>query len=457
MSQMPRNADPRLRAAQALVLVEQDGLGSQLALRDVLDAQPPLAGPDRGLCTELVYGVLRRRRALDRWLETSCRQGLYDLDEPALAILRLGALQLADLRIPPHAAVHATVETAKRLLAHKQISFVHAVLRDVARRMLTGDRPTHDDLPAWLARRVDAWAVRAHVDPQVLARAQSLPAPLFVHALDGDGARLIADLAAEGVTIAPLEGLTAPGVGRVAEGRFLQSQVFVARRALAQDAASAAVVEWLAASVEPGMQVADIAAGHGVKSARLVHTGAQVTAIDQNADKLLQAAQLCEQIGQPLAATIAGDATQALGIAPETFDAILLDAPCTALGTLRRRPELRHRRMAADILRMAELQARLLKQAAIWLKPGGVLLYAVCSFTEEEGPRQIADFLAAHPDFQRAPGNADWLQGWLNADGDLATSPALGGVDGFYAARLQKRAEAPKVAKIVKKPRGKKL
>ena len=147
MSQMPRNADPRLRAAQALVLVEQDGLGSQLALRDVLDAQPPLAGPDRGLCTELVYGVLRRRRALDRWLETSCRQGLYDLDEPALAILRLGALQLADLRIPPHAAVHATVETAKRLLAHKQISFVHAVLRDVARRMLTGDRPTHDDLP----------------------------------------------------------------------------------------------------------------------------------------------------------------------------------------------------------------------------------------------------------------------------------------------------------------------
>ena len=436
--QSPRHADPRLRAAQALVLIEQDGIGSQMALRQVLDAWPSLAGPDRGLCTELVYGVLRRRRALDRWLEMSCRQGLYELDEPALAILRLGALQLADLRVPPHAAVHATVESAKRLLAHKQIGFVHAVLRSVAQRMLTGDRPDDRDLPDWLARRVHAWALRAQVDPQLLERAQSQPAPLFVHALDGDGPAMIAALAVEGVVVEPLAGLSAPGVGRVADGRFLQSQVFAERRALAQDAASAAVVEWLAEVLQPGMRVADIAAGQGVKSARLVHTGAQITAIDQNGDKLVQAAQLCAQIGHPLAATITGDATQALGLAPESFDAILLDAPCTALGTLRRRPELRHKRMAADILRMADLQARLLRQAAIWLKPGGVLLYAVCSFTEEEGPQLIADFLSTHANFQRMPGTADWLPGWLNDAGDLATSPARGAVDGFFAARLQK-------------------
>ena len=441
MSDRPKNlADPRLRAAQALVMIEQDNLGSQAALREVLDLHPPLAGPDRGLCTELVYGVLRRRRALDRWLEMSCRQGLYDLEEPTLAILRLGAVQLADMRVPPHAAVHATVETAKRVLPHKQIGFVHAVLRSLSQRMIGGDRPDDHDLPDWLARRVQAWAQRTGVDPATLERALSQPAPLFVHALDGDGERLTADLAAEGVAIAPLDGLSVPGVGKVADGRFLQSQVFAARRALAQDAASAAVVEWLAEWVvtQPSKRVADIAAGHGVKSARLVQTGAEVTAIDQNGDKLLHAVQLCTQIGHPLAATITGDATKDLGIAPGSFDAILLDAPCTALGTLRRRPELRHRRMASDILRMADLQARLLRQAAKWLRPGGVLLYAVCSFTEEEGPQQIADFLAQHPDFERFPGDSPWLTGWLDDHGDLVSATVRGGVDGFFAARLQK-------------------
>ena len=441
MSERPKNhADPRLRAAQALVLIEQDGQGSQAALRQVLDDTPALAGPDRGLCTELVYGVLRRRRPLDRWLEMSCRQGLFDLEEPTLAILRLGALQLADLRIPPHAAVHATVETAKRLLPHKQIAFVHAVLRSIAQRLLDGDRPDDRDLPDWLTRRVHAWAERAHVDGAALERALSQPAPLFVHALDGDRARMVADLAQEGVTVEPLDGAQVPGVGRVTDGRFLQTQVFAQRRALAQDAASAAVVVWLAEWLEtqPAGQVADIAAGHGVKSARLAHTGAAVTAIDQNGDKLLHAVQLCAQIGHPLAATITGDATQDLGIAPGAFDAILLDAPCTALGTLRRRPELRHRRMAADILRMADLQARMLRRAATWLRPGGVLLYAVCSFTQEEGPLQIAQFLQQNPDFQRFPGESEWLRGWLDDHGDLVSAPVRGGVDGFFAARLQK-------------------
>lgn len=439
MSELPQpHADPRQRAAQALVLIEQDGVGSQAALRVVLDQTPAIAGPDRGLCTELVYGVLRRRRPLDRWLEASCRQGLFDLDEAALAILRLGAVQLADMRVPPHAAVHATVETAKRLLPFKQIGFVHAVLRSLAQRQTSGDRPDDHDLPEWLARRVQAWAQRTGADPVELERALSQPAPLFVHALDGDRERMVEALAAEGVVIEELDGLNAPGVGRVRDGRFLQSRAFADRHALAQDAASAAVVEWLAETLKPGMRVADIAAGHGVKSARLVQTGAAITAIDQNGDKLLHAAQLCDQIGHPLAATLTGDATHDLGLEAESFDAILLDAPCTALGTLRRRPELRHRRMAADILRMADLQARLLRQAARWLRPGGVLVYAVCSFTDEEGPQQISDFLAQHPNFQRMPGESPWLTGWLDGNGDLVTTTTRGGVDGFFAARLQK-------------------
>lgn len=423
-----------------MVAVEREGEGSQSALRAALDSHPALNGPDRGFCTELVYGVLRRRRALDRWIAGSCRQGLFDLDEPALAVLRIGALQLADLRVPDHAAVHATVETAKRVLPAKQVGFVHAVLRNLAARLSGGAGPDHDDLPEWLGRRVNDWAARTGVDPAALRLAQSQPAPLFVHALDGDLPGLQAKLSDRGIAIEPLDGVDVPGVGRARDGSFFTSASFVEREALAQDAASAAVVEWLvdAIGAQSSAIVADVAAGRGVKSARLVQTGAAVTAMDLSAAKLEQAAALCSQTGHPLAATIAGDATHDLGLAPGSFDAILLDAPCTALGTLRRRPELRHRRMAADILRMADLQARLLRQAAVWLRPGGTLVYAVCSFAAEEGPLLVDAFLASHPEFSRNPGDAAWLNGWLDDRGDLVSSPLHGGADGFFAARLKK-------------------
>lgn len=443
MPQAPKQqADPRLRAAEALTLVE-DGLGSQQALRRALDAQPALASADRGLCTELVYGVLRRRRALDRWLEPSCRQGLYGLGEATLAILRLGALQLADLHTPPHAAVHATVEAAKRCLPPRQIAFVHAVLRELARRLEQADRPDARDLPDWLERRVAQWAQRAGVDPPRLVSALSQPAPLFIHALDGDVARLRAELAAEAVQLEALDGVSVPGVGQCSDGQFFRSAAFGQRRALAQDAASAAVVEWLVACLGPCApssppQVADIAAGLGVKSARLAAAGAAVTAIDKSAEKLGHAAALCAGLGYPLAATLCGDATGDLGVAASTFDAVLLDAPCTALGTLRRRPELRHRRHAADILRMAELQRRLLDRNAALVRPGGVLIYAVCSFAPEEGSDQIAGFLDGHPEFSRAGDAPPWLRPWLNDEGDLFSTPLLGGADGFFAACLKK-------------------
>lgn len=433
-------ADPRERAIAALLALEDPTVVSQTALREVLDPPPSLVGQDRGLCTELVYGVLRRQRALDRWVATSCRDGLFGLAPAALVALRLGALQIADMRIPPHAAVHATMEAAKRFMPPRLQSLVHAVLRNLDRRAQVGDVPDHDDLPAWLERRVADWAQstgQAH--PQAIA-SLSRPAPLFVHALDGDAPALAALLETAGVPAQPLTEVQVPGVLRCTDGQFLRSEVFGARRALAQDAGSSAVVEWFLAALEQPetLQIADVAAGHGVKSARLTRTGAQVTAMDVSARKLEDAVSLCAQSGHPLFATIAGDATTDLGLETAAFDAILLDAPCTALGTLRRRPELRHRRGAADILRMADLQRRLLDQAAKWLRPGGVLCYAVCSFLPEEGEAQVTRFLASHPDFARLEVGTPWLSAWLTPTGDLLTPPQAEGPDGFFAARLKK-------------------
>ena len=427
----------------ALLALEDPSVASQMALRDVLDPAPALVGQDRGLCTELVYGVLRRQRALDRWVSASCRDGLFGLAPAALVALRMGALQLADMRIPSHAAVHATMEAAKRFMPPRLQSLVHAVLRNLDRRAQVGDVPDHADLPPWLGLRVADWATRTGEDPVAAEASLSRPAPLFVHAMDGDTAKLVANLEAAAVPAQPLTGAQVPGVMRCTDAQFLRSPLFASRQVLAQDAGSAAVVEWFLDALPDvaTLAIADVAAGHGVKSARLVQTGAQVTAIDVSARKLEDAQSLCAQTGHPLHATISGDATTDLGLPAGSFDAILLDAPCTALGTLRRRPELRHRRLAADVLRLAGLQRRMLDQAAVWLRPGGVLGYAVCSFLPEEGEAQVTAFLAKHPNFSRVPATSAWAEPWLTPAGDLLTPPLVDGPDGFFVARLIKQSD----------------
>ena len=136
---------------------------------------------------------------------------------------------------------------------------------------------------------------------------------------------------------------------------------------------------------------------------------------------------------------LACDATGPLPLAAGSFDAVLVDAPCSALGTLRRRPEVRHRRQAADLLRLADLQGRMLRQAANLLRPGGVLVHATCSIAAEEGPLVVDRFLREDKRFERDPGDAPWLTGLLDGRGDLRTHPLWHGVDGFQAVRLRKK------------------
>ena len=195
----------------------------------------------------------------------------------------------------------------------------------------------------------------------------------------------------------------------------------------------------------PGERVADLCAAPGGKTAQLAVTGADVLAVDRSAQRMKRFAANMERLGLTVTPRIADAAT----LEAEPFDAILLDAPCTATGTIRRHPDVAWNKTEADIAKLSALQARLLDRAALLLKPRGRLVYCTCSLEPEEGEEQIAAFLARTPGLVRDPIKPDEFPGLetlLSPEGDIRSTPdlwpnsdpRLAGLDGFYAARLRK-------------------
>jgi 16S rRNA (cytosine967-C5)-methyltransferase len=208
-----------------------------------------------------------------------------------------------------------------------------------------------------------------------------------------------------------------------------------------QDAAAALPVQLLGDVAD--REVVDLCAAPGGKTAQLAAAGAHVLAVDRSTERLQQLVRNLERLSLA-AATVAAEIQD--WQPPRQPDAILLDAPCTATGTLRRHPDIAHLKRPDDVPRMADLQAELLHAAAELLAPGGTLVYAVCSLEPAEGPDRIAALMAARDDIERVPLAADAIPGLpeaVTADGDLRTLPyhwrAQGGMDGFYACRLRKR------------------
>jgi 16S rRNA (cytosine967-C5)-methyltransferase len=428
----------RARALGALERVDSGVLGSQQALQWAMDGEggalPVVVDPrDRALCTELVYGTLRRQRALDAWLARSCQRGLVGIDRSALLALRLGAYQLTALRIPPFAAVHATVDALRlaspsRSRAAPETGFVHAVLRKLAGRVEAADLPDSADLPPWIAAHSDALAEGLGLDAVALREAWSAAAPLHIHAIHPHA---LDSLQHEGLLVARLD-VPATAIAHAA----VLGHPGLARQFLIQDVASAAVTA--VAAVAAGSRVLEIAAGRGVKSVALAAAGAHVTALDQSAAKLAEAARLCQGAGHPLDACVAADATAPLSLPADSFDTVLVDAPCSALGTLRRRPEVRHRRRAADVVAMALKQRAIAQQAARLVRRGGTLVLATCSISDAEGPLWLDDFLLANSGFEIDPCPHPWALPWRDRRGCLRTHPLWLGADGFFIARLHR-------------------
>ncbi len=433
-------------AARVLERVAARGAFADRALEAELGRRR-LEPRDAALATELVYGTLRWQRYLDWLLGPCARRRLDGLDPRVLAALRMSAYQLTFLdRVPAFAAVNDAV-TLARAAGSGAAAFVNAVLRAFTRPGRPQPAEPHDPVdalalrrsfPTWLAAR---WvARRGSAEAEALMGAMNERAPLTLRTSLRRTTRtaLAERLAAEhGVNTRPTawapEGLVVldPGGPPSAWRPFAEGLCVV------QDEASMLVARLL--EPVPGETVADVCAAPGTKTthlAELMDDQGRVLAFDPQPGRLGLVRAAAARLGLDSIRTFEGRVEALASRFPAACDAVLVDAPCSNLGVLRRNPEVKWRRRPEDLPRLAGRQQAILTAAAGMVKPGGRLVYATCSLEPEENEEVVGAFLAGHPEFQLAPPTAFPLP--LDADGWLRCLPHRHGTDGFTAVRLRR-------------------
>jgi 16S rRNA (cytosine967-C5)-methyltransferase len=387
-------------------------------LEEALDGLPAIAPRDKAAAHRLAAAVLRRAGSLDAALEPFLRKAPPDM---VRQVLRLGAAQLLLLGTPSHAAVATAVALTRACGAVPFTGLVNAVLRKVAAggpALLEGLDGPRLDTPPWLW---SSWGKAA----RAIAQAHQEEAPIDLTLAPGTALP-------EGATLLPTGSARLPAGTRIAELPGYDEGAF-----WVQDAAAALPARLLAA--RPGERIADLCAAPGGKTAQLVAAGAQVVAVERDPQRL---ARLADNLARlRLSAELV--AADALEWRPDALlDAVLLDAPCSATGTIRRHPDVPHLKRPKDISFLAAQQDRLIAAACAMLRPGGRLIYAVCSLQPEEAAARVlgaAINLPLRPDPFSAEELAD-LPEARTPEGLLRTHPGMlrdaGGMDGFFAARL---------------------
>ena len=418
------------------VLRRRSPLDEQLSGKTAHPGLPGLADRDRALMRRLVATVLRRLGTLRHLLGGFLDKG-FPADAPrAETILLIGAAQILWLEVPDHAAVDLAVRLAQAdRRAARYAGLVNAVLRRVTQnRAAINLAESTRDTPDWLLKR---WT--AHYGAET-ARAIAI----------ANGHEPALDLTVKGNAESwaeRLRGRVLPTgtVRTLAQGAITLLPGFSEGAWWVQDAAAALPAHLLGDVA--GLAVADLCAAPGGKTAQLALAGARVTAVDRSPARL---ARLRENLSR-LALEAETAAADVLEWQAGPFDALLIDAPCSATGTIRRHPDVPWLKSEADMALLVALQQKLLDRAADLLKPGGRLIYCVCSLEPEEGERQIAGLLARESRLARQALTAADVFGlgeFITADGDLRTlpfqladpDPHWGGLDGFYAARLLRKA-----------------
>jgi 16S rRNA (cytosine967-C5)-methyltransferase len=382
--------------------------------------------------------VLRRHGELEHVLNAFIERPLPPDKGQLWPILLCAAAQLLCLELPAHAVVDLSVELGRRDRgAHRFAKLSNAVLRRVSERgaaLIAAQDAVRLNIPAWLWQRwTQAYGVAT---ARRIAEASLKEAALDLSLKPAEDANAWAERL--GGFVLPTGGIRLKSHGRIEDlSGYGEGAWWV------QDAA-AALVGRLAGDVA-GRIVADLCAAPGGKTAALAARGAAVTAVDISPTRLERTKANLDRLKLTASLVAADVATWAPGTG---FDVVILDAPCTATGTIRRHPDILRLKAAEDVGHMAELQGRLLANAASLVKPNGLLLYSTCSLEPEEGAQQIAAFLAAHGGFRRVPVLAEEVGGDAGAitpAGELRTLPChgpqaspAGGMDGFYVARLRR-------------------
>jgi 16S rRNA (cytosine967-C5)-methyltransferase len=411
--------------------------GTTLDILDRLEAR--LADErDRALVHELVLGTLRRRGWLDHVIARLCARPFAELEPAIVEVLRLGAYQLLFLRVAPHAAVSESVELA-RAETPRAAGFVNAVLRRLQRE---GPPPEPDagadpigwlttagSLPRWLAER---WLAQLGAERAMeRARAALEPPPIFVR-LNPRVSDAAERLSAAGSTLKPTDIPECYRLEGGSPGRLAEQGVVYVQDAGSQLVARLAEVRglWLDACAAPG--------GKSLSMADAAAEGTRIVAAEASRPRLAVLVRLAARWGASGLWPVAADA-----LAPpfrRAFDGVLLDAPCSGLGTLARNPDIRWRLDSAGLARHAERQRAMLESLANLVRPGGQLVYATCSLEPEETREVVDAFLERDGRFVLAE-----LPPWARrfaVDGRIELDPAKRAGDGFFAARLLRRGDA---------------
>ena len=417
------------------VLIRHRPLDAAFAAQAGKGTLSKLSPRDRALARAIVATALRRKGQIEDIFSGHLERPLKGNTQPLMNIVLAAVAQLLFMGVSSHAGVNLAVEQCKKNPKTRRYGgLVNAVLRRIAstgaESVAAQDAAKLNTAP-WLW---DRWTAHyGDADARRIAEAHLAEPPLDLSVKsDSDG------------WAETLGGVALPtgSVRLRAKGRIEALAGFDDGAWWVQDAAAALPVRIL--GDVSGMRVGDLCAAPGGKTAQLVAGGAEVTAVDTAATRLAMLEANLARLGMA-AATVEADA---LAWRPdEPFDAVLLDAPCSATGTIRRHPDIPHVKRDKDVGELADLQAKLLDHALTLIRPGGMLVYCTCSLEKEEGEAQIARLVARNEKARLVPIHPDLIAGredWLTADGMLRTLPhfdpgagdGLGGMDGFFAAKI---------------------
>ncbi|MCF2616948.1 16S rRNA (cytosine(967)-C(5))-methyltransferase RsmB [Oscillibacter valericigenes] len=440
------NQSARATALRVLVSCRNNGAWADAALKAQI-SRDGLSGPDAALCSRIVYGVMQNRMLLDFYIGAYCTQKPDHLQPPLLEILRIGAYQIIYLdKIPDSAAVNTSVELAKLAKRWQASGLVNAVLRKLSQnKKALPPVPERDDVqrlsiqyshPKWFVKRLVSLLGREEAERFLACDNQIAPITVQVNPLKTTLEALTEELQQAGISVQPHswvpDCLELSGTGDLAalpsfrEGKFL-----------VQDPAARLVS--LIAGIRPGQKVLDVCAAPGGKSLSAAFAMAgngSIVACDLHENKLKRIQESADRLGVNIITTQAADGRVFRPEWEASFDTVLVDAPCSGLGIIRKKPDTRYKK-ADDLFTLPVVQAAILDNAARYVRPGGTLVYSTCTILPEENEQVTEAFLAEHADFGLEPFELPLPVG--KSDGSLTLWPQRHDTDGFYICRMTRR------------------
>ena len=441
---MPRDA--RDAALESLLLMERRGAWSDGSVKRIV-AQAGLDSRDAALCARMTYGVVQNRTLLDYYIDSWCSQKAARLEPVVACVLRLGIYQILFMdKVPDRAAVHETVELVKRRGKARAAGMVNAVLRKcVASKSTLPRLPQNDPLrrmtvqyshPRWLVERLVSLVGAEEAEEFLRLDNRPVATCIQTNPLKTTPEELEQELRDAGVSVQPHPWLA--GCFEITgTGDLERLPAFAEGRCTVQDAAARLAA--MAAAPAPGDRVLDVCAAPGGKSfsaAFAMEDQGEILACDLHENKLKRIREGAERLGLACIQTTAADGR---GFRPEweaRFDVVLVDAPCSGFGIIRKKPDVRYKK-PDDLFALPVIQRAILDNAARYVRPGGTLVYSTCTILPEENEGVSDSFLAEHPDFCRTPFSLSGPVG--ETEGQVTLWPHRHHTDGFYICRMARQ------------------